>query len=553
MRGRRRVLRFAIAACASLLMACGDDSNNNTDAPPLSAPTGTVTLAPPATPTAAPTTTATSPPTPTPTALTPIACAALAGMQIGGAHIDSAEAVAAAGTIAEYCKVLGTIGTALKYEMRLPRTWNRKALFIGGNGFDGLILPPDVLRPGPSVLTVGYATIATDSGHQGSPFEATWALDNPAAVDDFAYLARTRVLAAARQILLAHYAEPVRRTYFEGGSSGGREALIEAQRWPENFDGVIARAPALSFITLLLNSNRVVKQAFSRPEAWLSPVQIDILSRAVLAECDAHDGLAEGIVSNVAACNFDPGNLRCAGDDTTDCLTAAQLETVETIFSPLQLDFPLANGVTGHAAYPITGAESSGGGWPLWITNFRTGDRASLLFTLQDQFIKFFVTEDPDFDSLQFTASAARAELEALSALLDATDPDLFAFRARGGKLILWHGVADYAISAYGTVEYYERLVATAGGQERADEFVRFYTSPAIDHTGTGAGAPLIDLLGALDEWVENGTPPGDLIAYKNDGGTQIPFRPLCRYPAYPHYDGAGDPRAAASFTCTAP
>jgi feruloyl esterase len=189
----------------------------------------------------------------------------------------------------------------------------------------------------------------------------------------------------------------------------------------------------------------------------------------------------------------------------------------------------------------------------LWLTGFTPDNRSALLFTLQEQFIKYFVAKDPEYDSLQFSPAAASAELSELSALLDATDADLSAFAARGGKVILWHGLADYAISAYGTVAYYERVVQAAGGQDRADEFVRFYTSPGVDHTGTGLGPPLIDLLSALDAWVEDGIPPGDLIAYRVEQEVQIPFRPLCRYPRYPRYQGSGDPRSAASFACVAP
>jgi feruloyl esterase len=155
--------------------------------------------------------------------------------------------------------------------------------------------------------------------------------------------------------------------------------------------------------------------------------------------------------------------------------------------------------------------------------------------------------------SPQFSPATASAQLSELSTLLDATDADLSRFAARGGKVILWHGLADYAISAYSTVAYYERVVEAAGGQDRADEFLRLYTSPGVDHTGTGRGAPLVDLLGALDAWVEDGTPPEDLIAYRVELDLQIPFRPLCRYPRYPRYQGSGDPRSAASFVCVAP
>jgi feruloyl esterase len=326
--------------------------------------------------------------------------------------------------------------------------------------------------------------------------------------------------------------------------------LIEAQRWPDDLDGVIARAPALSFVALLLNANRLAKQMYSSDAAWVPPAALQALSAAVLAQCDDLDGLVDGMVSNAAACNFDPAALRCPAAAGSDCLTDAQIESVNAVFSTLHIDVPLAHGTAGHAGYPLSGAESAGGGWPLWITGFTFDNRSGLLFTLQDQFLKYFVMKDPAFDSLQFSPGAASDQLSALSTLLDATDAELTAFAAHGGKMILWHGLADYAISPSGTVGYYERVVAAAGGQERADEFVRFYTSPGVDHTGSGSGAPLFDLLGALDAWVEDGTAPGDLVAYREEDEVRIAFRPLCRYPAYPHHDGSGDPRSAASFAC---
>lgn len=553
-------MRIRVAILAVVLAACGGSSDHSASTPPLRVVTSTATaiatntLPPPPsrtpTATASSTFTASSTSTPSPTvARTPVGCAALSGAVIGGARLTAATLVTTVESAPEYCKVAATIDPALNFELRLPATWNRKALFLGGAGYDGVIPIPDVLRPGPGVVSLGYATIATDSGHYGSPLDGSFALD-PAALDDFAQLARHRVLAAAREIVLVRYAEPLRRAYFEGGSSGGREALIEAQRWPDDFDGVIARAPALSFVALQLAANRIMRHLLGGPEGWLPPPAQQAFSRAVLEACDALDGLQDEMVSNVAACRFDPALLRCTGAGGDDCLSDAQLASVNTVLSALQLDFSLADGTNGYPGYPLSGAEDQFGGWPLWITGLSFDNRSSLLFTLQDQFFKYFVMQDPQFDSVTYSPGAAIPRLTALSTLLDATDPDLSAFAARGGKVILWHGWADYAISAYGTLRYYERVVAAAGGQDAADAFVRFYTSPAIDHTGTGRGAPLFDLLGALDAWVEDGTAPGDLIAYRLEEGTEIPFRPLCRYPTYPRYVGSGDPGSATSFMC---
>ena len=556
-RGRRGV----VAMLAILVAACGDSSSASPPARtalPTATPTSAASSSPAPTHTAPPSLTPTADPSPTATASpspvrTPLACADLAGAPLGGAIIRGAEVVPAAGGNPEFCKVTGTVETALNFELRLPSGWMQKVLFIGGGGYDGGIPGPDIVGTNADVLQRGYATIATDSGHTGSVLEASWALDNAEAVQNFAFRAWHTVLLAAREIITAHYAAPIRRTYFQGGSSGGREALIMAQRWPDDCDGVIARAPALNFVAVMLSANRLAKHVYATG-GYLPAATTEALGRAVLAACDELDGLADGMVSDVEGCQFDAGVLRCTGTPSDECLTDAQLDTVRAVHSPFPIPVSLANAVTEYPRYPVGGEESSSG-WPLWITGFSPSPPGSLLFILSDGFVRFFVTRNPAFDSLAFAPEDYADSLTSLSTLLDATDPDLSAFAARGGKVILWHGWSDYALSAYSTVAYYERVVSTAGGRSAADEFVRFYTSPGVDHLNNGAGAPIFDLLGALDAWVEDGTTPGDLIAYKVLPGadTPVPFRPLCRYPTYARYAGSGDPNHAASFTCAAP
>jgi feruloyl esterase len=546
---------------AILAAACGDPGSSShpartalptaTQTAASSSPTPTHSVPPSLTPTAEPSPTATTSPT---RVRTPLACANLAGAPIGGATIRSAEAVVPAGGNPEFCKVTGTVETALNFELRLPSGWTQKVLFIGGGGYDGSVPIPNDGTANADVLQRGYATIATDSGHSGSVLDAAWALDDPEAVQNFADRAWHTVLLAAREIITAYYAAPIRRTYFQGGSSGGREALIMAQRWPDDCDGVIARAPALDFVAVLLSANRLAKQVYATPGGYLPAATTEALGRAVLTACDALDGLVDGMVSDVEGCQFDAGVLRCTGPPTDACLTDAQLDTVRAVHSPFPIPVALANGVAEYPRYPVGGEESSSG-WPLWITGFSPDPPSSFLFILSDGFVKYFVTKDPDFDSLAFEPQDHADTLTSLSALLDATDPDLSRFAARGGKVILWHGWSDYALSAYSTVAYYQRVVGTAGGRTAADEFVRFYASPGVDHLNNGAGAPIFDLLGALDAWVEEGAAPGDLVAYKVLPGSDAPapFRPLCRYPTYPRYLGSGDPNHASSFTCAAP
>lgn len=479
--------------------------------------------------------------------IAPASCDELEGRTFGEAAILSTTSSNAAGDNPAFCLVSGRIGAALDFSVHLPEGWNGKALFLGGGGFDGTIPAPTTNGPFASPLQRRFVVIGTDSGHRGTAFDGSFALDQEA-LQNFADRAWHRVLLATREIVRAHYGSAPRRTYFEGGSSGGREGLIQAQRWPDDYDGVVARAPALSFTSLMLFDNRIAQKNYGVEGGYLDADAIAGFSAAVRATCDQLDGLVDGVVSNAAACHFDPSLILCTPPEEI-CLTAPQLDTVDAILSELRLPFALANGVDSHPGYPLSGAEHGAAGWTLWQAGFSATSRNSLSFTLQDQFVRYFVVRDSSFDSLTLSAAAEETRLRELSALLDATSADLTAFRARGGKLILWHGLADYAISAWQTRDYYERVVAAAGGQESADAFVRFYAAPGVDHTGGGPGAPISDLLGALDAWVEEGSAPGDLLAYR---GLSAPLRPLCRYPTYPRYDG-GDTAAASSFHCATP
>jgi feruloyl esterase len=468
---------------------------------------------------------------------------------IGGASITT-QLVADSASYPEYCKVSGTIPPRLKFELRLPTQWNRRVLFIGGGGLNGVIFPPETLMFNPSIADAGYATVGTDSGHQGTPVDASWALNDPEAVANFAYLSTHTVLGAARAIVTARYGRDADRAYFFGESTGGREGLIEAQRWPEDFDGIVALEPVYNMTALMLAENRVAQQVFRTPGGRLSPAHLDALGHASLAACDTLDGIADGIISNVAACRFDPAALRCAGPADETCLSDAQIETVNLVHSTFNLGVALANGVDSYPGWPV-GHEDNSGGWQTWITGSRAEPTTSLGAAISGEALRFMVAGEPSLDPLQFSPAAYAEELRAFSELIDATDPDLSAYAARGGKLILWHGWGDYAVSARSTARYYEQ-VNDAMGADDTEDFLRFYTSPGVDHLAGGPGASTIDFLAALTAWVESGIAPGDLVATKHVQGTIDPLfaRPLCRYPTYPRYDGSGDAAAAASFRC---
>ncbi|KFE72483.1 tannase/feruloyl esterase family alpha/beta hydrolase [Hyalangium minutum] len=468
-------------------------------------------------------------------------CESFRGRTLEEAQITGAELVAASGSMLEYCKVTGTLPPSLDFEVRLPTAWNEKTLYAGGGGFDGSIPSTD------SYTSRGYASIASNGGHTADVVDASFALDAQK-LNDFAYLSTHRVLPIAKTLIQERYGKSARKTYFEGCSNGGREALIEAQRWPEDFDGIISRAPAYNFVELMIAFNQITQQLV-KPGAHLPPEKLRLLGKAVLDACDAKDGVADGILSLSSACQFDPSVLQCAGADQDDCLTAVQVSSAKTIYSPT-----LLNGTVINPGWPA-GGEADPEGWGVWLT----GDGNAILSVANffgSSMVKYFITRDPNFDPLTFEPNAWQSRINETVALVSANNPDLGRFRARSGKLILWHGGADPAISETGTAEYYKRVVQAAGGQAAADAFVEYFPAPGVNHCGGGAGADTVDLLTALENWVEKGVAPSQakLVATKfNQTGASVLSRPLCKYPRYPRYKGTGDIHSADSFTCVDP
>ncbi|MDP3761201.1 MAG: tannase/feruloyl esterase family alpha/beta hydrolase [Ramlibacter sp.] len=481
------------------------------------------------------------------------ACASLAGKTIAGATVLAAAEVAAAGVVPLYCKVSAKIEPALNFEMRIPNAWNGKLYYGGGAGLNGVIPglegPPGAFNL--AALKKGYITVNSDSGHQGDPRSGSWAIGNPQAVALYGHLSVPTVMASAVPMITAAYGIQPGKSYFEGCSNGGREALMNAQRYPDLFDGIIARAPALDFVGSVGAWNRNQK-AFFAPGGQLTHAKTALLSNAVLASCDAADGVMDGVVSNPSACTFNPSVLRCTGGgDTGDtCLSDAQLAVVTSSMTPAAF----AGGAYSNAGWALSGNESAPG---FWSTNWMNG-KTSGQFLLQEAIIKGLIAGDLSIDSLAYDYDSNPAALHSVAAAIDATNTDLRPFNSSGGKLIMWHGGADAAISARNTARYYQGVTAAVGGQANVDRFARYYAAPGVNHCGGGPGADSTDLLEALDSWVLNDKAPDQLTALKLalDGSTSF-ARPLCRHPQYPRYTGpAGDANAAklaTNYTCTTP
>ncbi|HEY2559320.1 MAG TPA: tannase/feruloyl esterase family alpha/beta hydrolase [Caldimonas sp.] len=514
------------------------------------------------------------------------ACTALAGATVGSATVAAAVMVAASGPVPSYCKVSAKIEPSLNYEMRIPDGWNGKLHYGGGGGFNGFInglFDPtgghDNNGLNLAALNQGYINVASDGGHAGTipgaqDVDASWVPGNPAAERQYADLALPTVKSSAVEMIRKAYGSAPTKSYFEGCSNGGREGLISAQRFPNLFDGIVSRAPALNYVSSVGAFETNQQGILLNPALNFTPAKVALLSDAVLAACDAQDGVADGVVSNPAACTFTAATaratLRCAGgaDTGNTCLSDAQLAVVDTWTTPKTFAGKYLN-----PGWMLTGNESAAGNWDAWLFAAAApgapagSGSAQYLFAYGG--ISGFLLKNPTTAPLafldpagantlsyDFNAASNAAAVTALSSELDASDPDLRPFSNSGGKLLLWHGGTDPALTIKGTIGYYQSVIAKVGGQTAADAFARFYVAPGVNHCAGGPGADKSDLLSALDAWVTNGTAPGQLSAAKlaADGSTTF-TRPLCQYPKYPRYTGAaGDANAAklaVNYTCT--
>lgn len=570
-------ISLALAACGG---GGGGGGGGFTFLPPTSTPPAGVGDSPPAG----------DPPdnTPPPPVQPVASCADLAGRSLPaslislptqGATVTSATPVAASdagNTLGDYCRVRGTIqpvdpnSQSINFAVNLPEKWNQKTIHFGGGGFDGVLIDgTEVIRFGPAgkpaPLALGYATYGDDSGHQsGSITDGKFAAnDEQLANYGGNSLKKTRDVAQA--LVLARYGVAPKHAYFLGTSTGGRDALSYIQRWPLDYDGVIANEPALNYTGTRLSNVAVGRALYNNGAAgWMDLSETLMVQKAAMQACDKLDGAADNIVSNVESCRQLNAqllaSLRCPGGTKTakTCLSDAQLDTVKAIESPLDFTtYSLANGVKRAGGYNLLeGALVAG---PFTTRDLGTrkvpGNPATSadanMYVTGDQWVKFFVTRIANFDTLGFdplNPGSYAARVTEVSNLTDATNPNLAPFFGRGGRLIMLHGLADEVISPNSTIDYYKQLVATLG-QASVDRSVRFYTVPGMGH-GTGSFIPNWDSLAALEGWVENGLAPATGVAVDAVAGTYGRTRPLCLFPAWPKYRGSGSLDAAVNYSC---
>jgi hypothetical protein len=534
-------------------------------------------------------------------AIGPTTCAGLASTQIKsasirlpttGAVITATQMIAASGTgasaVGDYCLVSGSIRPVdkaapdVQFQVALPARWNAKVLMLGGGGYDGAIpqvagnifnTTADALAP----LARGYAVFASDGGHQSrSPVPA---LDGSFAVNEEAYrnwmgdaLKKTRD--AALVLVKAAYGRSPTFSYFVGSSTGGREGLTVAGRWPADWDGVVALYPARDVTAGIFVGLLATTRALAEPGAYPNAAKREVLYRAALATCDLLDGANDGVISNVRGCEalFTPATtrvngvpVRCPGGaDTGDaCLSDTQLTALDRINSPVPFNFRAANGERSVPGYPVLTSDTGipntspleamvsflglGSAPPA----FPPTDKTAFAPQFVGDFIRYALAGGTETDPLRFDPSNPgrfAAQLSELSSL-DISDTDLTAFSAKGGKVLMMQGTADLLISPRATEAYYRHLQATMG-TANVDSFLRYYEVPGFAHSTSTVFNASWDQLSALENWVEKHEDPANKQIVTDVTGVPGRTRPLCKYPGWPKYKGTGNVNDAASFFC---
>jgi hypothetical protein len=497
-------------------------------------------------------------------------------MPTAGALIETASMIGATSPGnqqgGEYCRITGRIKAVnpttpdIRFDLNLPRRWNGRALQVGGGGYNGVVVSGIGVMPfspDRAPLAQGYATFGDDSGHVGDSSLAEFGLVDEAVTNfGYAHLKKTHDVALA--LIARAYGRPPQRMYFAGGSTGGREGYTVMQRFPDDYDGVIANSPALNFSGVRLVGVKLGQAEYGKPGGFVPPVLLDRIYQRSLEVCDRLDGAADGIVSDVEACRAHEAqiidSLRCESRTSPRdaCLTDAQLATLLVMRDGLSLPYRLAWDVSGYHGYNIFQGTQLTGALGLAhqpqrqpVPSFYAN---GYLFAQGDGYLRYFVARDADFDSLRFDLQRPgqyRTQLIALSATIGAMNPDLSRYIARGGKLITLQGLADEVISPNQTIAYHDALVARFG-KDVVDRFMRLYMVPGFQH-GNGVFIPSVDLLGALDAWVTRGVAPETLTASDLAAATNGRSRPLCRYPGFPRYIGKGSVNLASSFVCAQP
>ncbi|HXF38688.1 MAG TPA: tannase/feruloyl esterase family alpha/beta hydrolase [Blastocatellia bacterium] len=497
-------------------------------------------------------------------------CEKLAGLKLTNTTITSAQPVNAGAfapptgiatpfkELPAFCRVTGVIkptaDSDIKFEVWMPTSgWNGKFQGIGNGGFAGSISYAGLA----GAVARNYAAASTDTGHATS--DASWALGHPEKIVDYGHRAVHEMTEKAKAIINAFYGNAPKRSYFASCSNGGRQALMEAQRYPNDYDGLIAGAPANQFTHILSGFAWNLQATLNDPASYITPAKLKAIETAALASCDARDGVTDGVLDDPTRCSFDPSVLLCKGTESDQCLTEKQIAALRKIYSgPRYSKGQLIPGF-------VPGGETGPGGWSAWVTG--SGQNRGLQFFFATETFKNMIYNDPkwDFKTFDLEKDSKLAD-EKLGSHLNAIDPNLKAFKARGGKLILYHGWSDAALPPVNTINYFQSVVAKMG-QRDTSSFVRLFMVPGMQHCAGGPGPSSFgafvssaqsdaqhDMSVAIERWVEDGFAPDQVIASKRQGldpkSPATRTRPLCPYPQVARYKGSGSTDDAANFVC---
>ncbi len=464
--------------------------------------------------------------------------------------IIAAELVAEAAGVPEYCRVTGLIQPDIRFEVDLPSSWNKRLYMSGNGGFAGdNVETGGALANRMKAIRNGFVATGTNTGHDAMLEQgASFALSRQKLLD-FAFRAVHVTVMTAKTLTAAYYGGGPSRSYFDGCSTGGRQGLILAQRFPDDFDGIVVGAPVLNFTGTMINYARMIRALAAGP---IPESKMKLLAETLYAECDAKDGLTDGLIDDPRKCNFKPSRdlPKCAtganGESDPSCFTEKQIESLETIYGDM-----VVQGKRLFPGWPVgaeTVIQTGRSGWVPWLIRDEGLTQSANLATSFFRFMAFPERNPPDIAKLDFEKDIPR--MEPIHTILDATDTDLTRFQKRGGRIVMYHGWADAALNPLMGLEYYEKVTERFGTATK--DFFRLFMVPGMPHCSGGPGVGTFDALTALTQWVEKGTPPERIIGAQNARGMKR-TRPLCPHPQVARYKGTGSSEEAANFACAAP
>jgi feruloyl esterase len=480
-------------------------------------------------------------------------CSELTNLRINSTNLLSATVVPAEGDLPEYCRVLGYVRPSINFEVRLPTSdWNEKFLLGGCGGACGSV---DADRPGITnsinyALKRNYAVAAHDSGHWGpNVIDAVWAYNNFQLEIDWGYRAVHEMARVPKELIKAYYGKAPAYSYFAGCSTGGRQAAMEAQRFPEDFNGIISGAPDLNdtglgaLLTWFYQANRDI-----HGKRILHQSKLKQISDAVYSACDGADGLDDGTIDDPRKCNFKPESLLCQGATTDNCLTPEEVVVLKKFYGGVKNS-------SGESLYPGGMPYGSEPFWFLWA--IAKGDAPSI----NDQFVehmlryKLFIPDPgPTYSPMDYNFDRDPARVAFMGTIYNANNPDLSKFKEKGGKLLMYHGWADSIVTPFYSIDYFDSVVKKMGGLEQTQDFYRLFMVPGMDHCSIlpGKGPDQFDFLTVLENWVEKGEAPDQIIGEQLDKDKKevVRTRPMCPYPKFAKYKGTGSIDDAANFTC---